>query len=320
MQGATVQGQASWVLLAVPAQQGKRNWWKKVMRPEHRWAWNNLSAYMDGELSPADATRVEKHLKKCARCRRELDSLCQLTDLLRQVPPKPVPRSFFVSEQMVTERRRSRARSWTYGALRTASVLATLLLVFVVGGDLLLFGGQGLLSGFGLPGMAPAFERPVAVERAVQAVTPLAEEAPVSGTPSQGLIAREPATEAARAKAPALGQTPGLAEAPERARPESRAGENVAGAAPQAAQPTESPSPSSGAAITPTVSPEAKALALAQPTTAPTEAPAPQQAARGGGSDLVVLRRLRSIELALLGTVVILITVTLLLRRTMRHS
>ena len=53
-----------------------------------------LSAYLDGELAPADAAALERHLAECAECRDELAALREVRTLLRALPQPPLPRSF----------------------------------------------------------------------------------------------------------------------------------------------------------------------------------------------------------------------------------
>lgn len=53
-----------------------------------------LSAYLDGELAPADAAALERHLAECAECRDELAALREVRTLLRALPPPALPRSF----------------------------------------------------------------------------------------------------------------------------------------------------------------------------------------------------------------------------------
>lgn len=45
-----------------------------------------LSAYADGELPPAEASRLERHVQGCAACRRRLDAFHGLRQALRELP------------------------------------------------------------------------------------------------------------------------------------------------------------------------------------------------------------------------------------------
>lgn len=46
----------------------------------------NLSAYVDGELSIEEASVIESHLQTCAHCRETLNRMQALSNTVRQVP------------------------------------------------------------------------------------------------------------------------------------------------------------------------------------------------------------------------------------------
>lgn len=46
----------------------------------------DLSAYLDGELGERDRRRIEEHLAVCESCRRELDALERVEDILLRGP------------------------------------------------------------------------------------------------------------------------------------------------------------------------------------------------------------------------------------------
>lgn len=105
---------------------GKRD---KHIRPE------TLSEYLDGRLSPADASRVEGHLAACARCQDEVESLRQTVGLLHRVPQMQPSRSFVLLEAPVPARPAFRAPAWAYGAVASAFALAfAIVLSMDVGG------------------------------------------------------------------------------------------------------------------------------------------------------------------------------------------
>ena len=60
--------------------------------PEYRQ--EQLSAALDGMLTPDEQTALDAHLAGCESCRRELDELRQVRSLLRAVPEPALPRSF----------------------------------------------------------------------------------------------------------------------------------------------------------------------------------------------------------------------------------
>lgn len=75
---------------------------------------NQLSGYVDGDLSPADLRRVEIHLRECEACRREYELLRQTVELLRALPSEPAPGGFAdrVMERVAKERPPSRGDGW----------------------------------------------------------------------------------------------------------------------------------------------------------------------------------------------------------------
>lgn len=101
-----------------------------------------LSAYIDGELPPAETRRLEAHLATCAECRRELDQLRRLRTLLRALPTPRPPRSFALPETgpvpvpaAVARRERqtrrrvpvlARAAQWAGGLVAAAGLLLVL--------------------------------------------------------------------------------------------------------------------------------------------------------------------------------------------------
>ncbi len=55
----------------------------------------DLSAYLDRQLTPAAAGRVERHLERCDRCQSELDELKALKALLVGAPRPQAPPGFW---------------------------------------------------------------------------------------------------------------------------------------------------------------------------------------------------------------------------------
>ena len=50
-----------------------------------------LSAYLDGELAPAEADEVRTHLAGCTACREELSRLQHVKSVLQRLPERSVP-------------------------------------------------------------------------------------------------------------------------------------------------------------------------------------------------------------------------------------
>lgn len=52
---------------------------------EHRWTHEHLSEYVDAELDPTQAARVEEHVGLCPQCRRVLATLRRTLESLRSL-------------------------------------------------------------------------------------------------------------------------------------------------------------------------------------------------------------------------------------------
>jgi len=84
-----------------------------------------LSEYLDGRLSEAEAGRVEAHLASCAACRDEVESLRQTVQLLRRLPQLEPQRPFvFAVPPVSAAAPRRRVPAWAYGAVASAFALA----------------------------------------------------------------------------------------------------------------------------------------------------------------------------------------------------
>ena len=105
-----------------------------------------LSAYLDGRLSPDRSRRLEEHLRSCDPCRRRLADLRALAEALREMPEAPVSRSFALTPEQV--RGVGQVRPYAsvgrlYPVFRNAAAAALLLLFASVGADLFLQSGGG---------------------------------------------------------------------------------------------------------------------------------------------------------------------------------
>ncbi len=90
---------------------------------------DQITAYLDGTLTPEEAAAVAAHLAECAECRGTLDDLQAVRNLLRAVPhrtphPSLLPRT--LARLDATMARRTRPR-WLIAAV-TAVAAAVLLL------------------------------------------------------------------------------------------------------------------------------------------------------------------------------------------------
>ncbi|MDR7485420.1 MAG: anti-sigma factor [Armatimonadota bacterium] len=63
------------------------------MNASHRIS-RQLSAYLDGELSPEEMADVRSHLDRCADCREDLEAIRATKRLLGRLEPPPLPADF----------------------------------------------------------------------------------------------------------------------------------------------------------------------------------------------------------------------------------
>lgn len=125
------------------------------------------SAYLDGQVTSEERQQIEHHLRTCPQCAWQVESLRQTVSLLHQVRRVAVPRPLTLREVDVRPVRVKPQRSWVLPYLQGATALVSLLLVFLVAGDLFL--GLGRVPK-AVPVAQPApVVATVAVEKAVQA-------------------------------------------------------------------------------------------------------------------------------------------------------
>ncbi len=107
-----------------------------------------LSAYLDQQLSWKAKDELEAHLHSCETCRRRLEALKQTVTAIRALPMEPPPRVFTVPQVRRPALRWTPLLGWAGGAVAAA------LLVVVVGNTLIgaPFGrGSSLYSGGAAP-------------------------------------------------------------------------------------------------------------------------------------------------------------------------
>jgi len=97
--------------------------------------WRNLSAYLDDALPPRQQQAFERQMETRPELRRKLRQMEQSRAMIRALPPLRAPRNFTLQAHMLPARPGMRA----YPILRLASVLASVLFVVLLAGDL--FGG-----------------------------------------------------------------------------------------------------------------------------------------------------------------------------------
>jgi hypothetical protein len=201
-----------------------------------------LSSYLDGQLSSADATRLEARLLVEPDLRSVLHDLRSARTMLRQLPMRKAPRNFRLTPKMVGK---NPPLPRAYPAFRFTSALATVLLFLSFGLNFLrpqLLAAQA--PGFGMGGGgAPdtfAAESAPAAEMPAEAAT----EAPAAEAPVE-----EPSVSMAPMPTMTLAPQEDTARAVETEMAKNAATESVIlDSAPQ--QPVEQP-PSTGLAVSP---------------------------------------------------------------------
>jgi hypothetical protein len=151
-----------------------------------------LSAYIDGQLEPAELTRLEARLRQEPHLRSELEELRATVQVLGELPRVRAPRSFAVRE---APGRRQRG----YPFLQLGTTLATLAFLVVVGLDVILARASSAALLADRQAALPA-------EQAAEAQAPAAQAAPALAAATVGPAATEAAPEefaAAESAAPA---------------------------------------------------------------------------------------------------------------------
>ncbi|MDI7274859.1 MAG: zf-HC2 domain-containing protein, partial [Anaerolineae bacterium] len=100
----------------------------------HRYCQQNLSALLDGQISPRDEERLRRHLEQCEECQWDLRTLERTVALVRALPRVKAPRSFQIAPTVPAPSLPFWMRPWAYGALRAATGVAAALLVVALAG------------------------------------------------------------------------------------------------------------------------------------------------------------------------------------------
>ena len=187
-----------------------------------------LSSYLDGQLSPVDATRLEARLLVEPDLRSVLRDLRSARTMLRQLPMRKAPRNFRLTPKMVGK---NPPLPRAYPAFRLTSALATILLFLSFGLNFLrpqLLASQP--TGFGMGGggapdvsveSAPAAEMPAIAATEIPATEAPAEESAIASAPmatatiaAQEDTARAMETEVAKNAATEMAAAQGVPQQP----------------------------------------------------------------------------------------------------------
>jgi hypothetical protein len=191
-----------------------------VIRGKHRRLQEQLSAYLDDELLPAERLQIERHLDDCAACRSDLEELRTVGWAIGQLREPRTPRSFALEPALFAPAApvvsafgsgvASRGRSALYIAAWAAAGLAALALGA---------GAARFLTRIGEPGPAqtvtgsnlPAATTPAPVSTPISTPVPspsapptaTASATPTTGPTATGIVASNvPAPAAAPSRPP----------------------------------------------------------------------------------------------------------------------
>lgn len=149
-----------------------------------------LSAYLDGQLSPSDSARLESRLKLDPELASAYDDLHSTRSILRKLPSRKAPRNFILTRKMAGLKP---PLPRTYFTFRFATAFATILFAFTIVVNSITpritynpalvnvgSGGGGCTDGCG-GGPGTVFQAPfsAAAEAQVATESPLAEIAPI---------------------------------------------------------------------------------------------------------------------------------------------
>ncbi len=166
----------------------------------HRFCQDNLSAYIDGQLSPRGQERVRRHLDECHDCRWQLESLQRTVALLRSMPQARAPRSFAIPRTAPAPSLPVWMRPGAYAALRTATAAAAALFVIAMAGNAL-----------ALPSPMLRAAQPAGSQDArTSAVSTMPAEAPMGALEAAGVPSPEGDTAGPLASAAATTTEPGM--------------------------------------------------------------------------------------------------------------
>ncbi len=239
-----------------------------------------LSAFLDNQVSLAERVRVESHLRTCAACRGELQSLHRTAALLRALPRVAVPHAFTLSEASAGVRRPEPRSAWLGGLARGFGAVTAIALVAVVAVTMsrqpaATPSGSVARSAPTAAAAAPAAakEAEQAVAQAEQAVMPAAAPAPAP-TEEQPQIMTAAETEfGEQMTTEATASTVASAAAPE-----------AETAQPQATATPMLDSKPAARGMAPTATSEPAMIALAPPGLEATSAPSAKAFGMGGGA------------------------------------
>lgn len=302
---------------------------RRLTQSEHQRIEAALSAYVDGELPARQARAIEAHLAGCDTCLQEVRRLRYAKNLLAQSPMPALPRSFVLRradvEQPVAATRRTRLQPGAaYAYLRGATAVVTLAFALLIAGDLTGRLGLGSHRVSLAPAPAAYNTQETALPQAIVS-TEVVEEMTVMESAPPVTVETEKEIEKVAAPPPSASPLPSdellPTELPSRAeeaqdaqslRVQGATTTEVTLAVDAAPTPEPTPAPSM---------PSSTDTPAPRPTPRPTVAPTPSSQPTEAQADLTqkaghrTLAPVRLIEIGLGGLALVLLIVTLILRR-----
>lgn len=132
--------------------------------------YERFSAYLDGQLSPQEVSRLEEDLRRNPQWQLALDELRETRALLRKAPRYRAPRNFTLTPEMVGKT--ARQGFFSFLSVRLAASLATLALVSALILQFLPALRFAVPMGAAAPARAPQAQQAPAMEFAPQATQP----------------------------------------------------------------------------------------------------------------------------------------------------
>jgi hypothetical protein len=192
--------------------------------------WQLLSSYLDGQLAPAERSRLEQRLQNRLDLKTGLDELRRTRAMLRSVPKRKVPHNFTLTHAMVAEYNQPRFSRW-FPALSFSSAAALVMLVLAV----IFQNSMGAASLAALPAAAPMMQKSMAESSPSQGAAQDAATAPGAANAGEstpmiltwgggntanaagvsGMGGAAPMAGAQKAAQPTPPPAPGIAAAPE---------------------------------------------------------------------------------------------------------
>jgi anti-sigma factor RsiW len=160
-----------------------------------------LSSYLDGQLSSSESKRLESRLASDPELASAFNDIRAARGILRKLPARKAPRNFTLTRQMVGLKP-PLPRSYSF--FRFSTAFATVLLVLTFAANSIL---SNISFGAGAPLSAPAAQQEVYAPAGIGG-GPAATEAPAAAAAPVAAATETPAaTEAPLAEAPSLNAT-----------------------------------------------------------------------------------------------------------------